>query len=779
MKKIKIILILSFLFAYKGKAQVKDISFTLSPAAEYTWWDDKAGIEDNLMLGGKLGFGLGEYVELRAIYLQSIDTKTDFSNYNIVGFEPTLFDAQSITIARWGGEFKANFSTKEINPYLTLGAGVQNIKLDNSVDFEQVYGSLGLGLKFNLAKRIVFALEVKNTTYKFNSGANLLSENDKIDFGVSDTDFENERLSNWSAQGSLQFYLGGRRPGTLSELDKAYLQKFKGGFKGLQWVIEPSIAYIDFDAVSLLRDTYWLGSYIGLDLNEYVGIRAFYFHATQDEKISMDFDKIAMYGGEFRARLNDGNGVTPFITLGGGYLNPGSSYVSVPNPDGTPTIAKGGEFAMVGLGLNIPLGKHILITGGAKAMVTSGVEATDITTTDDIQSHVFYNAGFKFTLGKKSKPPTTVYKENLNKELYSQQQVNNEKLLQLKQEYENKIEGLENDLKLAYKDNDVEKALEILEEKKQAEKSLEEVKTVEKVQEKENIGQKSNEEVLVSKIKNNNSNETVERSKLVQMTPKEFESLIDRILNNIDNEATSSTLNQRKEKYEDDNSILQEQRIQQLNERIEVLEKLLLELNSKQGKQGSTANPNQVDDMNTVIVDKIDGLNKKIDDNANLIKSDKNNTQTIIVTPNQHKNGETIVSDVITYGPTLKYNYTSAMVGFNYGGASTANFGFRLHYDIHKTKLKFMPEAYIGFGEAKTWAMSGNAIYPFKINVKEVEPYVGVGLGFGNLVDNLTGFYNVILGAKLPMLDENLYIDYTMRNSFDYNQIAVGYKLKF
>jgi hypothetical protein len=28
----------------------------------------------------------------------------------------------------------------------------------------------------------------------------------------------------------------GRRPGSLSELDRAYLQKFKGGFKGLRWV---------------------------------------------------------------------------------------------------------------------------------------------------------------------------------------------------------------------------------------------------------------------------------------------------------------------------------------------------------------------------------------------------------------------------------------------------------------------------------------------------------------------------------------------------------------
>lgn len=71
MKKIQILAMLFILMSYIGKAQVKDISFTLSPAAEYTWWDDKAGLEDNLLVGGKLGFGFGEFIEIRGLYFQS------------------------------------------------------------------------------------------------------------------------------------------------------------------------------------------------------------------------------------------------------------------------------------------------------------------------------------------------------------------------------------------------------------------------------------------------------------------------------------------------------------------------------------------------------------------------------------------------------------------------------------------------------------------------------------------------------------------------------------
>ena len=829
MKKIQLITMLLLLSSYIGRTQVKDISFTLSPAAEYTWWDDKAGLEDNTMVGGKLGFGFGEFVEIRGIYLQSLDQKTDFSNYGISTFDADLFNSQNVTIKRYGGEFKANFSTKGIKPYFTLGAGVQNIDIENTGDYEQVYGSLGLGVKFNISKRVVFAIEGKNTTYKFNSGVSLLSEDDKIDFGVTDADFDSERLSNWSLQGSLQFYLGGRKPGTLSDLDKAYLQKFKGGFKGLQWVIEPSLVYVDFADESLFRDTYWLGGYVGLDLNEYIGVRAFYFQSTQNEEISTDFDKMAMYGGEFRARLNDGNGVTPYLILGGGYLNPNNNYVPVANEDGSFSTVEGGEFATGGLGLNIPLSKHVLITGGARAMLTSGGNATDITTTDDIQTHVFYNAGIKFTIGKRSKAPSTVYQENLDRELTAQEQANNEKLEQLKNEYQTKIDSLENDLKKAYEAKDVEKAVEILEEKKQVEEALKQVEEVEKVQEKviketatptQNVGATpktkivvpDNKEVTIPKTETATPN-SQEKSKLIQMTPLEFESLIDRILKGLDIEDTNivpTVIDKNKSMQMENNSKLQDEKIKQLNNRIDVLEKLLLQLNTKQGTSYNTPKsvvPNddgRVNHMNSVILDKLDDLNRKIDANANQIQADKNRAQTVIINPNQNvddevkvtaidENGEVINSFALEQDEnnsdetliveeketSLKYKNASAILGFNYGGASTANIGFRLHYDINKTKLEFMPEAYVGFGEADAWSLAGNVIYPMAIKSEKFKPYAGAGLGFGNFVDGVTGFYNIVLGSKLPVLHKNLYVDYTMRNSFDYNQIAVGFNFQF
>ena len=89
--------------------QVKDISVTLSPEAEYTLWDDMSGLEDGVLLGGKVGFGFGEYVEIRATYMQALDLKTNFKDFGLVNYSDALFTARDVKLTRMGGEFKANF----------------------------------------------------------------------------------------------------------------------------------------------------------------------------------------------------------------------------------------------------------------------------------------------------------------------------------------------------------------------------------------------------------------------------------------------------------------------------------------------------------------------------------------------------------------------------------------------------------------------------------------------------------------------------------------------
>jgi hypothetical protein len=509
MKKYLYLLLLS---PFLMLSQVQDISFTLSPFADYTFYDKEAGLENAFSAGGKLGFGFGEYLEIRAVYMQSLGLKTKFSDFGLANYDDALFTEQDLNLTRFGGEIKANLGRGRFIPYLTLGSGVQNIEIKDGANFDQIYSNVGLGFKTKLNDRIVFTVEGKYNRFNFNAGKNLLTEGNKVDFGVTDADFSTKLLTNWSAQASLQFYLGGRKPGTLNDLDKAYFNKFRNGFKGMQFIVEPGISYIQFDENSLFRDTYLIGGYAGFDFNQYIGIRGFFFRATENDQLSTTFDQFSMYGMELRARLNDGNGVTPYLILGGGYLNTLDGYQG---KNGFPFDSQ--EFAQAGLGLNIPLSKHILITGGVRGLITSASDVEDLQTPNDLQTHIMYNAGLKLIFGGKKSNPNDVYDSQVNQmmnekdaetqeylraQLAQRNLENKEKLSTLKEEYQQKIADLEIELENAKRTNNIDKAVEVLEQKKTAEKALEDVNEIEKKSKTNNIipakkAVEEKEEVLV------------------------------------------------------------------------------------------------------------------------------------------------------------------------------------------------------------------------------------------------------------------------------------------
>jgi hypothetical protein len=64
-------------------------------------------------------------------------------------------------------------------------------------------------------------------------------QQNKTDLGVTNADFETQALNGRHNLRCSFTWVG--KPGTLSELDKAYYNKFSNGFKGIQWIIEPSL----------------------------------------------------------------------------------------------------------------------------------------------------------------------------------------------------------------------------------------------------------------------------------------------------------------------------------------------------------------------------------------------------------------------------------------------------------------------------------------------------------------------------------------------------------
>ena len=394
------------LLSVSAVAQVKDISFAVAPTADYVWLPKKTAVTNGFMAGGNVGFGFGRNLELLGSYNHTIGLKSTLDGYDAPAAISNVFEAKDVSIYRWGGELKGNIPmTYSFQPYVTLGSGMQTIKA-NDLSQNQVYFGLGIGSKFNLARRLTLNIEAKATHFSLDSRnilykpteANTSAYNSWINNNVEDK----SHLA-WSVGAGLELYLGGRNPNELTELDQVYTS-----LKGFKVVIEPTLGYLNFSDDSNLRDAYFGGLALGVDFTEYIGVRGYYHRAMKDEKFSAEFDKLSIYGGDFLARLNVAKGVVPYLQIGVGYMKVGDDYVGkvVSNTNTSGLFAKGG------VGLAIPLGKRVELFGVANLMYTTRNEdvSSALSSVHKLQSNVFYNAGVRIKLAK-----------SVEKELYEQE----------------------------------------------------------------------------------------------------------------------------------------------------------------------------------------------------------------------------------------------------------------------------------------------------------------------------------------------------------------------
>lgn len=731
------------LLGLQMNAQVKDISLTITPTANYTWWDKQVSVKDGPMVGGMLGFGLGRYVELRGVYEKSLDLKNTLEDLNAPDNLVGKFEERKVDITRWGGEFKGNIPTGAgFAPYLTLGSGVQSFEIGDLKN-EQIYLSAGLGTKINLNDRVTLNLEGKCHAFNLDQ-SNLLRVNnpDNDDFNEwIDKNISDERMLNWSANAGLQIYLGGREPNSYTALDRAYEKQFSSGFSGMRFVLEPGGAYINFDDDSNFRDTYLLGGAIGFDFTDFVGVRGFYYQSTKDEKISTDWDNLAIYGGDFVAKLNVARGIVPYVTVGGGYLNAYDSY------EGKLKVlkTKSGYFAKGGVGLTIPMSKYFELFGAANMLfLTDKEDPMDVQSTEELKKHVMYNAGLKFNIGRPADADRTL-------NAYVQSNVDDRTMM-----YEQRIEELRRDLNRAYETNDSLRAVRVMKEKKRLEKEIANM--------------------------NNDSKYSAGNESTVRLSPEELESLIDKVIEGVEK---------------------QENRKETTEERIDRLERLLLESNRPVGNytypQQSYA-PQNVQSPNQDLLSELQRINDKIEENSQKIdmtlmnQQKLSNDKTVVISPNAQtpvatppssnvyaedavNNNDTFTDTTAPKSTTswVVYKGISPFIGFSLGEQNNGVLGIKGNYAFSSNNFVFTPDLYFGLGDKSAYGVNANFIYPV-VSVNTFSPYIGAGLGFNKIKDFDFGV-NLILGTYINVGNGSLFVDYTSRNFFDNNQFAVGYRI--
>lgn len=483
--------IVLLLFAFGGfgaglHAQVSGLSYNLQPTVNYNFFDEQSGLDDGLLYGGRIGLGFGENVELRAMYMRSAGLTNSFTDFGLSNDLSNLAE-RDVDLTRYGGEVKLNLSRGRLLPYLTLGAGIQEFQLDGGSDSENIYAAAGLGITLKIFDRFTLNVEGRNTSYNQNSIRSLLTEQDRIDLDNLDfTSFEADRLSNWSIGAGLNFYLGGRRPGTLSEVDRAYAQTFGNGFANVSLLVEPTLTRINWDDALPYVDTYLGGASLGVDFGPLVGARVFYYRSMEDGEINFDFDDLSMYGADFRFRFSSvTSGLSPFLTIGGGYIDVQDDYLNRNGEFGAESQA----FATGGGGISLNITPNFRLTGTYRALLTSGSDVENIEDTDQIRTSSQWSAGINLAFGKRAKRPDAVFASTANARLQQQAEdqlrmqaaladqarKNAEATNQLKADYEVRMDKLKVDLEQARINQDSTRVAELEEELEETEDVVEEL----------------------------------------------------------------------------------------------------------------------------------------------------------------------------------------------------------------------------------------------------------------------------------------------------------------
>lgn len=772
MKKLSLVLCAALLagMGSKALAQVQDVSFTVAPVAGYTHWDSKLNFGDSPFWGVRAGFGFGPLFEIRGIYERSFDLKGKLKKESnspawLTNWADKLEDS-NVDITRYGGELKLNlWSNAFLAPYLTAGGGVMEMGYTAtpvggaaaSYKEKQIYGAGGVGLKFNLGRRVALSLEGKDIIFNVNKNNRYLAS--PADGG--------EQLHNWTGQASLDIYFGGRAHRAGDAVSRAYRNMYTDGFRGVKFVLEPGVAYADFAKESGLEPQWFVGGSAGFDFSSIFGIRGFYYSATKKPN-TLDIDlnnELRLYGGNFIARLNMPLGLTPYLTIGAGYREVTGKFV--PTIEGA--TPKSGLFLLGGGGLEIPLSKYIALYGNVNAMLSEqeNPAITSVTDPADVKINAFYQAGVRFNIGRSNRDGRALYQSygdaQTQAEVARLQEANLEELNELRADYDARIKKLNDELADAVARRDTVTVTRVLREKSQVADHI------------------SNVDNQTTQLATQTA-----KGRTITLTKAQFDALVNQVVSDLKREKgaklsvadiTGSSLNdldkilllnalyrspyaapqvQQLQDAKVDPNIALVKRLDQVIDRLEAI-------NSTQIQQGAKSG----DDVRLIEQQ----LQNQLDRRENIVVAGQNDKGDVYAQEVKVKKAK----------ETFTFNRAALFVGPNFGDQLGLNVGARAYLQILDSKFDLVPDFYLDFGKKLGAGINANVHYNLPTFFEgAISPYLGVGLGLNGIGGTTRFRPNFVVGTSLgKVLGGNLFVDYTARGAFNNNQLAVGYRCNF
>jgi len=347
-------------------AQVAGLNYSFSPTAERVVWSDNSGLSNGFIYGGKVGIGFGQYVELEGSYQFGRDFSTDPQRIS----QDTNFNTQfsqlpdrDLSINKFGVNTRLNLTSWAFVPYLNIGAGLMEFRQDDHLNNRSLYYAGGAGIMTTIASRYSLFAEVNRTGYRLNPGS-LYTEDDLSNAAISPGTLNEVLYHSWNAKVGLKAYLGGSRYDDPSQKSFVFLDEYNGGLYNTRINITPVYGQIFFnESLGMPNNQQFAGLSAGFEFGPHVALQGFYWKGLSDD--DLEFEGISMYGAEFKSSLLRSN-ITPYLTLGAGYLSLDEDY----RTDNLPQIGSQ-VFGLAGFGADFHVSKRITLDAAARTMMNS------------------------------------------------------------------------------------------------------------------------------------------------------------------------------------------------------------------------------------------------------------------------------------------------------------------------------------------------------------------------------------------------------------------------
>ncbi|WP_027451174.1 outer membrane beta-barrel protein [Porphyromonas uenonis] len=736
------------LLSFNGaKAQVKDASITVGGGFQYEFLDDALNIDNAMLWGVRAGFGFGPIVELRGVYDRSFGIKSKLSDPNGEwNIDPVFKDKMTdrkIDIERYGAELKFNLLDGYIlAPYLLVGGGVQNMKYELPIADDKIEMMKTDHLYFSGALGFKINLAPR---IALNLSGNYLGFrtdllNPYINLAKASEKVDKHGLAlmnNFSARAGLSVYLGGYDPRGGNEVSRAYRDFFSNGFRGMVFTIEPSMLYMDFN-----QNSYW-------------NSRDSWF-----------------YGGQVGVDFNNTFGVRGF------YYQAGKPGKKLDFDFDKERAMYGGYFTGR---LNLPRGVTPYINLGAGYLDAKlSKEATEL---DKANLHdvVFAMAGLGLEV------PIFRYVSVFGSANFIAHPAPGVKTASITKSSEILAKNMAYQFGVRFNLGKPARHYQFDTEEDQTTQER-----INEYREYHYYGQDRDDEY-------------------VRMTPSEIEDMAQRIIDRNRSKKGQSCQQGCKEAHnhyyrqpnDDALTPLERELVHALigNSPQYIAQQQMLANEQVKAQNGTTTATSDLKEQNEKILDRLDEIDRKIENNEARMQQYQPTqpTTTVVTTPPTHPAYTTpagatsstmaVGADATPVDKTsnsfIRFNSVGLLVGTNLVKPKeedlfgTFAVGARAYMPISNTNLDFVPEIFVGFGKKTTLGISGNVVYNF--NFKELGDFVPyLGAGVGGFTDTKLGV-NFLVGTsyKLPQLNSAIFLDYGLRHSLRNHSVSLGYRFYF